>query len=74
MKCKKIDCKYRGDFSQNEQFCDYIGWTGHSRACDPENCDKYEKKTKQREPLNILVSDNPENIKIYKENTKRRNT
>ena len=30
--------------------CDYISVAGHSRGCDPEQCDKYEKVIRKRGP------------------------
>lgn len=48
-KCKT--CRYRGS-NYIGNGCDYIEFTGHSRGCSVEECDKHEKKTRKARRTN----------------------
>ena len=50
--CKS--CEYRARNAKTG--CDYIEITGHSRGCDPEDCDKY--KRGRRRKLNLHATTN----------------
>lgn len=59
VKCSKVikTCKYSGSISGAE-ICNYICIEGHRRGCPPEECTKYEKKSrKTRAPLKIAKSE-----------------
>lgn len=48
-----MTCKYRSGFGASKESrrlvtCDYLLITGSRRGCSPENCEKYEQKTKTR--------------------------
>lgn len=46
VKCseKGKNCKYSANVGGGTIICDYLGKVGHSRGCDPEQCNKFEKR------------------------------
>lgn len=57
-KCDRYDCKYKSRLGYGKdqyKICDYIGYKGISRGCPPDQCDKYEKRTKPRKKRDIYV-------------------
>lgn len=43
-------CQYvYGECLKDEYICGYLVFTGQLRRCSPNNCDKYKKRTKQRQ-------------------------
>ncbi len=65
LRCKRKNCQYRSKISGNTAYCDYIGYTGKPRGCDPENCNKYEPKTAKRPNQNLMVSTDPDHILAF---------
>lgn len=49
--CSKVikTCKY-ADKAGTSLYCNYLGEAKHRRECEPEECDKYEKVVRKREP------------------------
>lgn len=66
MSCKRRNCQYRSKLSGNIPYCDYIGYTGKPRNCDPADCDKYEPKTMKRPNQNMVVCTDIEHIAAYR--------
>ena len=54
-KCSKVmsSCRYSERLRNKELFCDYIGHTGHRRCCNPEECDKYERRDYRKKRYNV---------------------
>lgn len=46
VKCseKGKQCQYSANVGGGTIICDYLGKVGYSRGCDPEKCDKFEKR------------------------------
>ena len=46
-KCSEVmdSCIYCGRIEHDSKCCNYLYKTGHRRMCDPEECDKYIRKT-----------------------------
>ena len=55
--CSKVikSCRY-ADKVDGRLHCGYINIAGHSRGCDPEQCDKYERAIRKRGPKKKAVS------------------
>lgn len=55
--CSKVikSCRY-ADKVDGRLHCGYINIAGHSRGCDPEQCDKYEKVVRKRGQKKKAVS------------------
>ena len=58
-KCSEVinTCVYSGYLDGAPNYCDYLCKVGHSRGCDPEECDKYKSKseTKKRKWNNNIA-------------------
>lgn len=67
LKIKKDKCQYcrfaiRTNTDNNNlgaTICDFIGITGHSRGCRPDECDKFEKSAngKRRKRRGIRINE-----------------
>lgn len=53
-KCKyNWKCYYARNLQGNYNYCAYIEIEGHSRGCDPTECDKHKPKKRGRKPCKI---------------------
>lgn len=47
-KCRKEDCFYKARGYGDKDICHYMLWTGRSRNCPADKCDKYISKQEAR--------------------------